>query len=98
MSDSWIEYARPYAASQLIRTRDSAREDPRSTCHQCGSLCADDQRVDAEPSTANAAAWFPLSTLDADVGRFRDSNGPHDGGGVVVVVGTPPDPRVHTPT
>src|SRR6266850_5863501 len=58
-------YAVAYAASQWIVKPLMAAFAPRSSCSHCGSLNADDQRVDWSPSTAAEAGVLEVSTDDA---------------------------------
>src|SRR3712207_6229818 len=60
-----MRYALPYAASHVSLTRDTVTVLPRSTWIHCGSANWLDQRVEALPSTALAAAYPPPSTEEA---------------------------------
>src|SRR2546423_12095615 len=58
-------YAVAYAASQWIVKPLMPAFAPRSSCSHCGSLNADDQRVDRLPSTAAEAGVLDVSTENA---------------------------------
>ncbi len=70
LADTWIWYAVAYAASHCSRTWVTLAVAPRSTCSHCGSLNADDQRVPALPSTADAAGNVPAFSDDDAVAGF----------------------------
>src|SRR5262245_9413117 len=79
--DVWIWYARPNAASQFSRTRETLWVEPRSTRSHCGSLNTLDQRVPVLPSNAAEAGRLAFSTEDASAGRPCDSSWLQPGGG-----------------